>query len=149
MMNLKTLNTLHLSFCLAVLFFALATYFSYSGTTTFTTKMASASSYFLLFPLVALLSITIGNTLFSRILLKARQLETFEQKTAKYQSGLIIRCALIEGGAFLNIVAFMLSGNLIFMVFAGISLLALLSCKPSKAKVVADLELSFPDTERL
>ncbi|MCJ0741544.1 hypothetical protein [Pedobacter montanisoli] len=148
-MNLKTLNTLHLSFCLAVLFFALATYFTYSGTTTFTTQMAASSSYFLLFPLVALLSITIGNTLFSRILLKARQLETFEQKTVKYQSGFIIRCALIEGGAFLNIVAFMLSGNLIFMVFAGISLLGLLSCKPTKAKVVADLELSFPDTERL
>jgi hypothetical protein len=58
----------------------------------------------------------------------------------KFQTRLIIRCALIEGAAFFAIVAYMIERQVLSLVVAGALLLALLSCFPTRSKVEETVE---------
>ncbi len=56
-----------------------------------------------------------------------------------YRRALLVYLALMELGAFLNIVLFILSGNFIFLAFAAVLLGFMLAMNPSRRRVVADL----------
>ncbi len=148
-MELKILNTVHLGFSLAIIVFGIAAYSTVGSQAYFSTQLGNISPYFLLLPLVGLIAITIGSTVFKQGVAKAKELASFEEKLTKFKQVFLIRCGLIEASAFLNIVGFILSNNLIFLAFGGISLLSLLSCRVVKQKLIDDLEISFPDAERL
>jgi hypothetical protein len=148
-MKLKPLQLIHTSFFAAVLLFALIVLFLNKESLFFSTQMANTNALHILFPLVGLISITIGIFLFNKMLSNIPMNGNFETKFKKYQEACIIKFALLEFGAILNIIGCMLTGNLIFMLFAGISLLALLASRPVKAKTISDLQLQYPDTEAL
>ena len=56
-----------------------------------------------------------------------------------YRRALLVYLALMELGAFVNIVLFILSGNFIFLAFAAVLLGFMLAMNPSRRRVVADL----------
>ena len=147
--ELKLLNIIHLSLCLGIILFGIVTYIVVGNQAYFSTQLGNVSPYYLLMPLVGLISITIGSSIFSKGVARAKEEVSFEQKLAKFKRAFLIRCGLVEFSAILNITGFLLSGNLIFLAFGGISLLSLFSYRIIKPKLIADLQISFPDTERL
>ncbi len=148
-MEFKTLNTIHLSFCVAVVLFGLATYAVVGKEAYFSTQLGSVSPYYLILPLIGLISITIGTSLFTKAVSKAKDEPLLEDKLKVFKKAFLIRCALVEFSALLNISGFLLSNNLIFLAFGGISLLSLLSYRVNKARVVNDLQIADADKERL
>ncbi|RZL34016.1 MAG: hypothetical protein EOO96_11100 [Pedobacter sp.] len=148
-MKLKPIQLIHTAFCIAVLTFAAVTLFINKDKLIFSTKMANEGAMNLLFPLIGLISISIGIFMYNRMLAGINETDTFESKLVKYQTAFLVKCALFEAGALLNIVACFITGNSIFMLFAGISFLALLMSRPIKDRVIAELKLEYPDTESL
>lgn len=148
-MELKTLNTVHLSFCVAVIVFAAVAYIIVGPAAYFSTQLGNVSPYYLLLPLVGLIAITIGSSIYTKAVAKVREEPSFEYKLIGFKKAFLVRCALVEGSAFLNIVGFILSNNLIFLAFAGISLLSLFSYKLNKTRLTEDLQIAPADTERL
>lgn len=148
-MELKTLNTVHLSFCIAVIVFAAVAYSIVGSAAYFSTQLGSVSPYYLLLPLAGLIAITIGTSLYTKAVSKAKEEPSFEYKLIGFKKAFLVRCALVEGSAFLNIVGFILSNNLIFLAFAGISLLSLFSYRLNRTRLIDDLQIAPSDTPRL
>lgn len=148
-MELKTLNTIHLSFCIAIIVFGAVAYTIVGPEAYFSTQLGNVSPYYLLLPLVGLIAITIGTSMYTKAVAKAKVEHSFEYKLIGFKKAFLVRCALVEASAFLNIVGFLLSNNLIFLAFAGISLLSLFSYRLNKARLTEDLQIAPADTERL
>lgn len=148
-MEVKTLNTLHLAFCVAIILFGIVTYILVGQQAYFSTQLGRVSPYYLLLPLIGLIAITVATSMFSKAVAKAKEATTFATKIGIFKKAFIFRCALVEFSALLNIVGFLLSNNLIFLAFGGISLLSLLSYRLNKAGLIADLQLVDSDAEKL
>ncbi len=148
-MELKLLNIIHLSFCLVIILFGVVTYTIVGNEAYFSTQLGNVSPYYLIMPLVGLISITIGSSIFNKGVARAKELASFDQKLNQFKKVFLIRCGLVEFSALLNITGFLLSSNLIFLAFGGISLLSLFSYRIIKPKLIEDLQISSPDAERL
>lgn len=146
---LKPITTIHTAFCLAIFLFGLVSYFLNAKSAYFSTQLGGISPYYLLFPLIGLIAITVASSLYNKKMVTAKEEIKLTTKIEKYKEALILRCALIEGGAILNIVGFMLSSNLIFLAFAGISLLSLFSLRPNKALLIETLQINPQDIDQL
>ena len=72
-----------------------------------------------------------------------------KEKLSYYQSLLIIRWALLEGGALFALVSFMLTGYFMFGGFALLLTLYLILQKPSRYKLLQDINLSDEDRNRI
>lgn len=84
-----------------------------------------------------------GSILFLKMKLKQlKQLDNFESKLEQYRAATIISYALLEGPSLLGIVAFLISGNIVFFALSIMIILMFLISKPSKYKLSLDLELS-------
>lgn len=70
-------------------------------------------------------------------------------KTAEYRSVLIIRYALLEGAAFFSIIGYLLTGSNMFIAFTGISIIILTALKPSRERLINDLQLDIAEKEKI
>jgi len=64
------------------------------------------------------------------------------EKTAKIQSANLARLALVEAPALLGIVLYMVESNLAFLMLSAIMILYFLTLKPSKDKILDDMNLT-------
>ncbi|RYF99246.1 MAG: hypothetical protein EOO07_37005 [Chitinophagaceae bacterium] len=147
-MKLKVTQTIHLSFCIAVLLFSTVVFVLNKENLFFDASLANSAPFNPLFPIVSLLGISVGLFLYKKKLSSLSPELTFDEKFMHYQTAFLIRCAFCEGGALLNVVGCFATNNLFFMVFAGLSFIALLVSRPTKEKVIGDLQLQYPDTEK-
>lgn len=91
----------------------------------------------------------ISNFMFRQLLGKIKYDSSFEIKLEAYRSALIIRYALLEGPSIFSTVAFLLSGNIIFLAFSGVMILAFMMNMPNRNKATQDLNLSSIETDKL
>jgi hypothetical protein len=87
--------------------------------------------------------------LFKQLLGKIKNDASFEKKLEAYRSAMIIRYALLEGPSIFSTVAYLLSGNIIFLAFSGVMILAFLMNMPSRNKAAQDLNLSSIEADKL
>jgi hypothetical protein len=80
--------------------------------------------------------------LFKMRLKECNKQSNFKDKLFCYRSALIVKFALVEGAAFFVIVAYFLTGNLLFLGFLILLLLVFLYYKPTLDKLRNDLQLS-------
>ncbi|GAA4309370.1 hypothetical protein GCM10023149_03630 [Mucilaginibacter gynuensis] len=66
-----------------------------------------------------------------------------KKKALNYQTALIIRLALLEGPSLLSIVAYLLTGNFLYIIVSGVIILYFLYIRPSKANVLDAMELTY------
>ena len=59
-----------------------------------------------------------------------------------YRGVIIVRYAFLEGPAFFAFVSALLTGNLIFLAFAGLVIIFMIYWRPTKSSVISDLELN-------
>jgi hypothetical protein len=90
-----------------------------------------------------------SNMLFKQMLAKIKKDDSFEQKLEAYRSALIVRYALLEGPSIFSTVVYLLSGNIIFLAFSGVMILAFLMNMPSQNKATQDLNLSSIEADKL
>ena len=90
-----------------------------------------------------------SSLLFKQMLAKIKKDDSFEKKLEAYRSALIMRYALLEGPSIFSTVVYLLSGNIIFLAFSGVMILAFLMNMPSQNKATQDLNLSSIEADKL
>jgi hypothetical protein len=100
-------------------------------------------------PVAIGLGLFISGMLFKQLLGKIKNDASFEKKLEAYRSAMIIRYALLEGPSIFSTVAYLLSGNIIFLAFSGVMILAFLMNMPSRNKAAQDLNLSSIEADKL
>lgn len=90
-------------------------------------------------PLLVLVGFVGSRFLSSRMLMKARMTQKIEDKFNQYRSAFILRLALLETPGFFAIIAFMLTGERIFLGFLGILLFYFVTLFPSESRISAEL----------
>lgn len=135
---IKTLSILHLALLagplLAATIFYLNTEIQMNG--------SSGDDIFIyVFPIIALGGVFASTFLFKIMLNNLKNTEDLQKKLAGYQTASLIKWALLEGPALLNIVWFATTGNLLFLTIAGVLLLFLFMQRPTKLKMENELEL--------
>ncbi len=143
---LKTLKVLHSAFCLSILVFSVVVYFVTDDHSFFNTEGMNALYYGI--PILAVLLIYGSKGVYANALSKIPNDMPLEQKISNYSTANIIRYAMIEGPAFLCVAVSFMSGSLLFLIIALCILLYLYSIKPTKAKLIEDLNLNFEERKQ-
>lgn len=95
-----------------------------------------------IFPLIALGGIFGGNFTFKKLLLNSKKNDSLQHKLASYQTASIVKFALLDGPALLNIMWFSQTGNLLYLTIGMVLVLFLFMQRPTKIKIENDLELT-------
>ena len=147
--KLKTLQIIHLALCAGVFLFAVVTILISRDQLIFVASFETTLPFNPIFPIIGLSTAFLGMTLFKNMVSKIDKTMSLDSKIMQYQSAFIVSAALLEGGALLNIVGCMITRNAFFLIFAGLSLFFLVRMRPTKDKLVRDLQLQYPETEEL
>lgn len=136
---LRTLTIIHLALVAGVLVFGIMSYlqtknqilsFTYSG-----------DVMFYVVPFMAITGILAGSYLYKNIMSGLASKKTLKEKLNGFQTASIVKYALLEGPAFLSIVAFSNEGNQYFIIIALLLLGWLIIQRPTRDKVEKDLML--------
>jgi len=142
------MQTIHLAFCLAIVLMAATSYLTVKDRLYLDADLNQNDIFFPLFPLIGLVSIALGQFLFKKQLSNLQELSA-DDKINKYQVAFLMRTALFELPALLNIVGFLVSGNIVFLIAGVVFFMLLVSARPSKQAIIEALGLNYPDTEKL
>ncbi|HUM46467.1 MAG TPA: hypothetical protein PLD84_06050 [Chitinophagales bacterium] len=93
-------------------------------------------------PIFVLIGLSGSNYIYKSKLSKLRSSNDLKYKMFNYRVALIIRYAFLEGPTLFAIIVALLTGNLIFLVFAGLLLSFMIYWRPVKNRIIADLGLS-------
>jgi hypothetical protein len=148
--KIKTMQVIHAAMCMAVFTFLLvACYLNYEKTgAVFGTSFKGSTDSFLP-PAFAVIMAGLGVMLFKKQIEKIGPEATFDSKITAYQTAMLVRIACLEAAALFNVVTFFLNGHYLYALAAVLLLVAMLMTRPTKEKVVATLNLSYPDTDKL
>ncbi len=100
---------------------------------------------FLALAVVTLTAIPAGIFISGKFNGRALEERIAEEKFRLYQTGLMIRFSTCESGALFSIVCFLLTDNLLPLVFLGISLFAFILSYPSRVKVAQSVNLAVSE----
>lgn len=70
-------------------------------------------------------------------------------KMTGYRGAFIVRLALLEGPGFFAVVVTFLTGNLLFLVFAGIIVAYMIYLRPAKESIANDLGLNYDEIAKI
>ncbi len=101
--------------------------------------------FFYIAPLLVLFGMVGGSFFFKQMLTKALEKPSLMEKLTAYRAALIIRYAFGEGPSLFCIVCMMLTHNIYYLVWAGISILYFIMIRPSKFKTQDDLNLAYEE----
>lgn len=102
-----------------------------------------------LVPVLALGAIGGSSFLTKTKINQAKANEIFTKKMTIYRSVLIIRSVILEVPTSISIVAYLLTGNLLFLGIALLMLALYIPIKPSREKAASELELSPEEREKI
>ena len=105
--------------------------------------------FFFVAPLLAFGGIIAGFFLFKQLITRLTEKADLRSKLTGYQTAFITRAALLEGPSLFNIVAFMLSGNLFYLLISVVLMLILLRSRPTASLIADDLQLGYDDRAEL
>jgi len=147
--KLKPIKMIHLAFCAAIGIFAITVFSIVKDQVHFDACFDQDIGLYPLFPIMAAFSVFAGIMLFNKQISLVERSADLDAKLTKYQVAFLIRCAFLEGGSLMNISAFLISANLVFLLAAIVPFVFLVKYRPSKTEVIEDLDLQYPDTEQL
>ena len=133
----KTLSIIHLAMAIGPLLTGAVFYMN----TELNTNGTQNDIFIYIFPVIALAGIFASKVLYRVLINPLKQKERLQDKLAGLQSASFIQYALIEGPAFLNIIWFSQTGNLLYLTIGAVLLIYLFTLRPTKTKIENDLEL--------
>ncbi|PWS27953.1 hypothetical protein DHW03_10320 [Pedobacter yonginense] len=147
--KLKTLQIIHLALCAGIFLFAIVTIIINKNMMVFDAKLENTAPLNPSFPIIGMATLGASIFLKKQLLSKINPAHSLDAKLGQYQAAFIVASAFLDGGALLNIVGFFITTNAFFLIFAGISLFFLIRSRPTKDKVISDLQLQYPESEAL
>jgi len=97
----------------------------------------------------AVVAIAVSHFIFTFRIVQINQKEELYQKLYHYRTIFIIRLAILEGGAMLGCVMYMLTGNSTLFIVVGGLLGLMWFYRPTKDRIVKDLELTIDEENTL
>jgi len=94
-----------------------------------------------LVPASILVGVLGSNTVFKARLQKCIEEPGLKKKMDMYRSSLVLKFAFIEGPAFLTVIAFLMTGNYLYMLAIALLLFIFWTFRPTKEKAIMELEL--------
>ena len=138
---LRNLSVLHFGLFAGPTLFGILTYFLHLGHWKWDFEFKD-DIFIYVIPLVSILGIVLSNNLFKKHLSQLSQKSTLKEKLIGYQTFSIIQYAQLEGPALLSVVAAFVTNNLFYITIALILILYLVFLRPSKDKIITDLNLN-------
>ncbi len=138
----KSIQIIHLALITGVIILGIFAYsFHYIGIEMEGGKELNFALIYVV-PVFAIAGIIASNLVFKQKLKECIARPNLKEKLNCYRSALIIKFALIEGSSFFALVAFLLTGDLLYLGFAAILVVVFITYTPSKEKSIVDLELN-------
>ena len=135
----KTLSLIHIVLAAGPLSVAIFMYFTNTSEVNNTTE---SDMFIYVFPAIGLLGIFGSMYMFNLLLKNLKKLKTLKPMLMGYQKAAIVKYALIEGPAFLNIIWFSITGNFLYLTVGGTLILYLFIQRLKAEKIEKDLELN-------
>lgn len=101
--------------------------------------------FFYIAPIMVIFGIGVGSFLFKKLMAKVAEQPSLTGKLQAYQTALIVRYALSEGASLFCIVCMLLTGNVYYLIVAGINILYFIIIRPTKFKLQDDLNLGYDE----
>lgn len=143
---IKTLSIIHLALMMGPVLFGFVTYSQSKNS--FQGFSSTEDIFFIIIPIVALSGIFMGNLLFNKLVKSAIKADGLKSKLTGFQTASLIRYALIEGPAFLGVIAFQITENLTYLYIAAFLILFLYLLRPTKDKIERGLELKGKEKDQ-
>ncbi len=102
-----------------------------------------------LVPLIAIVAVGISMFLFTQLIKKAIAQPTLQAKMTAYQTALIACYAPLEGASLFGIVAYIITGNLLYLLVSALLIARFVTIRPTVAKTGEDLKLSYDEQQEL
>ena len=144
-MRLKTILLIHIALCTGVLLFAGVALVMNSGALTFNMAINHDDPIEYLAPIMAVTVIALSTILFNKLIGEIDYTSRPVNRFTKYQTAFIVKMALLEGGALMNIVACIITKNALFLAIAAIVFFIMSAARPTKDKVYGQLGLQDTD----
>lgn len=143
MIDLKPVKLIHVFFCGGLALFSLVAVLVNMDKLYFTFMANNPESKVLGITAIvaALISVNLSKIVFNKMIAKINQEDSDESKFKAYQTAFIVLAAILEAGALFNIVVFLKTANLYFLVFGVLCLAALVLHAPTKEKVYSLLQI--------
>lgn len=138
--SVKNITIIHFALLAGMVLFAAV---AFAVGKPFTTQINTTDPLLIAVPVLAVSCLFISNLLYKKFLAGAVEANDVPGKLVGYQTAFIIRNALIEGPALFAIVAFLLSGSVVFIAIAIALILYFFSLRPTKDKIAEELQLSY------
>jgi hypothetical protein len=145
MNQIKVIQIIHFAFCTSILLFAGVTLFINMETLRFDLYLKASEPLEFLAPLITGIALFMGPFIFNKIIQNIDMNDDLSSKLMKYQAAFIVKCAILEAGAFMCIVACFITFNVLFMVFASLAFFSIWYAKPTKDKISSVLQLQDSD----
>lgn len=142
-LNLKPIQIIHLTMCMAPAIFLTVVFFL--NRNTLPNAAFGTDPLYFMTPLMAAGALIAGQILFKKHLSAIKTDLDLSERLMKYQSAFIIRQALIEGATLFNVVAYLLIGHSFFSIIALVLILLMLTLRPTKFRVTEHLQLNYAD----
>ncbi|MDG1175986.1 MAG: hypothetical protein P8N07_09350 [Flavobacteriales bacterium] len=136
---LRSMQLVHIALLVGMIVFAGVTYYMNPSTEV---NFSESGAFLFVVPIVILLGILIGNFIFKKLINRTFKQNSLKTKLDNYLSALIIKFAFIEGPSLLALVAYLLSGNLVYLLFAVALMIYFFTLKPSKQSIINTLNLT-------
>ena len=133
----KTISIIHLALLAGPLLTGSIFYLK----TEINTNGSENDIFIYIFPMISLAGIFASKAVYRILLNPLKQKKNLRDKLAGLQSASLIQYALVEGPAFLNIIWFSQTGNMLYLTIGGVLLFYLFILRPTKTKIENDLEL--------
>jgi hypothetical protein len=141
MIETKTIQLIHLAFCIAVCLFGALVLMISSANLYFSIEFNQDSLIVLIAPLFAIICIALSNFLFNSLMNQVDKSASAMAKFQKYQAAFLVKCALLEGAALFNIVVCLVTNNAFTLLFAALCLVVLWLNRPTKNHISEALQL--------
>ena len=99
------------------------------------------------FAVFAIGGLAASNIVFKKKLQEIKAIKELTLKMPFYRGALILRFALIESPAFFAIMLSFITGSLLFIALAGLIIAYFLTLKPTPARAIKELELSYNEQQ--
>ena len=91
----------------------------------------------------------VSNLVFRNMISAIKSRGTLTEKMTAYRSALIAKYSLLEGTSLFSIVAYYLTGNLLFLALSGLIIIVFLTIKPTTDRAAKELELNLNDEQAI
>lgn len=139
----RSLTILHASLTLGQVLMAAVIYFFVNAEEAAITGVkATGQSWIYIIGGLTIIGVLMSAQLFSLKIKALREVKDLQEKLSGYRTALILRYALLEVPSLLAIVGYLLTNNLLLLVFSGLITLLLIIYRPTKERLITDLDLS-------